>query len=187
RRPRRLRDGLLAGFPWAPVRYRPALPAAARRQIPAAHPHPALRRHHSQVPGRLHRSLRRSQTCAPWGSAATEPYRPGRRARTARPPLPAPERHRRHLISRAPQRPGNLRIPAGPQVIPMRLGLLYPPSSAPSAPPHGDRVNPPPPSLVLAFLCVFLPFSLRVSAAPRQSPSPPATALRPIAPSAALA
>ena len=38
------------------------------------------------------------------------------RTRTARPPLPAPEKHRGNLIPRAPDRPGDLRIPPGPQV-----------------------------------------------------------------------
>src|ERR1019366_5898221 len=46
---------------------------------------------------------------------------------SARPPLPAPEKHRRDLVARAPHRPGNLRVPVGPQVTVMRLSS-YPSS-----------------------------------------------------------
>src|ERR1019366_5231468 len=66
------------------------------------------------------RSLRRPQARAPRGSHPPEPHRPRHLSGSARPPLPAPEKHRRDLVARAPHRPGNLRVPAGPHVTVMR-------------------------------------------------------------------
>src|ERR1019366_3287226 len=85
-----------------------------------AHPHPPLRRHHPEIARRLRRSLRRPQARPPRRTSPAKSRRPGNRPRTARPPLPAPEKHRRDLLPRAPSRPGNLRVPAGPPVTPMR-------------------------------------------------------------------
>ena len=73
-----------------------------------------------QIARRLRRSVRRPQTRAPRRSPPAKPRRPGRRPRTARPALPASEEYRRHLVPRAALRPGNLRVPAGSQVIAMR-------------------------------------------------------------------
>src|ERR1035438_6823362 len=89
----------------------------------AARADSALRRRHPEIARRLCRFLGGPQTRAAWGSPPTEPGRPGRRPRTARPPLPAPEKHRRDLVPGASRRPGGLPVPAGSQVIVMRMRL----------------------------------------------------------------
>src|ERR1019366_402505 len=160
-----------------------------------AHPHPPLRRHHPEIARRLRRSLRRPQARPPRRTAPSKSPRPRNRPRTARPPLPAPEKYRRDLLPRAPRRSGNLRVPAGPPVTPMRkllsgirLCLVHPSAArtlpfSPLSPRSPISTSLPRIPCTQAILNRLLRVFLRPSASPRQNHSLPLL----IALSAALA